>query len=46
MNPAVQPDQMFIPMRYETANRLTFANFDPHSRQPGYKHCAVRVEAA
>ena len=26
-------------------NRLTFADFDPYSRQPAYKGCAVRVRA-
>jgi assimilatory nitrate reductase catalytic subunit len=31
-------------MHYETMNRLTFAAFDPHSRQPAYKACAVKVE--
>jgi anaerobic selenocysteine-containing dehydrogenase len=40
----VQPGQVFIPMHYETANQLTFPAFDPFSRQPSYKHCAVRVE--
>jgi hypothetical protein len=24
-------------------NRLTFAAFDPHSRQPAYKTSAVRI---
>jgi len=24
-------------------NRLTFAAFDPYSRQPAYKACAVRI---
>jgi hypothetical protein len=33
-----------MPMHYETMNRLTFAAFDPHSRQPAYKACAVKVE--
>jgi assimilatory nitrate reductase catalytic subunit len=36
-------------MHYARANQLTFPAFDPHSRQPSYKHCAVRlrkVEAA
>lgn len=32
-------------MHYEAVNRLTFPSYDPHSRQPSYKHCAVRVEA-
>ena len=39
----VKPGQVFIPMHYETMNQLTFAAFDPHSRQPAYKACAVRV---
>jgi anaerobic selenocysteine-containing dehydrogenase len=39
----VQPGQLFIPMHYADTNRLTFASFDPYSRQPSYKHCAVRV---
>jgi assimilatory nitrate reductase catalytic subunit len=42
---SVQEGQLFIPMHYEEANRLTFAEFDPYSRQPSYKHCAVRIEA-
>ncbi len=41
---SVQPGQIFIPMHYGIANQLTRAEFDPHSRQPSYKHCAVRVE--
>jgi assimilatory nitrate reductase catalytic subunit len=40
----VAPGQVFIPMHYETANHLTFAAFDPHSSQPAYKACAVRLE--
>ncbi len=39
----VQPGQVFLPMHYEATNRLTLAHFDPHSRQPSYKNCAVRV---
>ena len=39
----VQPGQLFIPMHYAETNRLTLAIFDPYSRQPAYKHCAVRV---
>jgi assimilatory nitrate reductase catalytic subunit len=45
----VRPGQVFVPMHYAKANQLTFPAFDPHSRQPSYKHCAVRlrpVEAA
>jgi assimilatory nitrate reductase catalytic subunit len=40
----IQPRQVFIPMHYAEANRLTLASFDPYSRQPSYKACAVRVE--
>jgi assimilatory nitrate reductase catalytic subunit len=40
----VRPGNAFIPMHYEGMNRLTFPSFDPYSRQPGYKACAVRVE--
>ncbi len=37
----VQPGQVFVPMHYETVNRLTDSVFDPYSRQPSYKACAV-----
>jgi predicted molibdopterin-dependent oxidoreductase YjgC len=40
----VKTGQVFMPMHYEVTNQLTRAEFDPHSRQPSYKHCAVRVE--
>ena len=40
---SVQAGQVFVPMHYEAANRLTLAHFDPHSRQPSYKNCAVAV---
>jgi assimilatory nitrate reductase catalytic subunit len=46
VTPTVQPGQVFIPMHYAEMNRLTFPSFDPHSRQPSYKHCAVRLEPA
>jgi assimilatory nitrate reductase catalytic subunit len=39
----VQPKQVFVPMHYARTNQLTFAAFDPHSRQPAYKACAVRL---
>jgi len=39
----VRPGQVFLPMHYDQVNRLTFAHFDPFSRQPSYKNCAVRV---
>jgi assimilatory nitrate reductase catalytic subunit len=37
----VQPGQVFIPMHYPAVNELTFPAFDPYSRQPSYKACAV-----
>ena len=30
-------------MHFEETNRLTMPVFDPHSRQPAYKNCAVRL---
>ncbi len=44
VTPSVQPGQVFLPMHYAEVNQLTHPSFDPHSRQPNYKHCAVRVE--
>ncbi|HEV2969444.1 MAG TPA: molybdopterin oxidoreductase family protein, partial [Pirellulales bacterium] len=43
VTPTVQPGQVFLPMHYETVNQLTDAVFDPYSKQPAYKSCAVRV---
>jgi assimilatory nitrate reductase catalytic subunit len=40
---AVRPGELFIPMHGPTINKLTFAAFDPHSRQPAYKACAVNL---
>lgn len=40
----IQAGQVFIPMHYAEANRLTLASFDPYSRQPSYKACAVRID--
>ncbi len=40
----VQPGHVFMPMHYASTNQLTFAAFDPYSRQPAYKGCAVRLE--
>jgi assimilatory nitrate reductase catalytic subunit len=39
----VRPGEVFIPMHGPTINKLTFAAFDPHSRQPAFKACAVDV---
>ena len=43
LTPTVQPGQVFIAMHYDTANQLTDAVFDPYSRQPSYKACAVQL---
>lgn len=45
VTPTVRAGQVFIPMHYEEVNRLTRASFDPYSRQPSYKFCAVKVSA-
>jgi len=39
----VQPGQLFMPMHFPALNQLTFPAFDPHSRQPAYKACAVAI---
>jgi assimilatory nitrate reductase catalytic subunit len=36
--------RVFIPMHFENINRLTNPSFDPYSRQPSFKHCAVRID--
>jgi assimilatory nitrate reductase catalytic subunit len=41
----VQRGQVFVPMHYARSNQLTLASFDPYSRQPAYKACAVKVRA-
>jgi len=41
---SVSPGQVFLPMHYPEVNQLTFAAFDPQSRQPAYKACAVKVQ--
>ncbi|HEV3025031.1 MAG TPA: molybdopterin oxidoreductase family protein, partial [Pirellulales bacterium] len=40
---SVPAGQVFLPMHYETVNQLTHAVFDPYSKQPAYKACAVRI---
>ena len=42
---SVQPGHVFVPMHYEETNRLTDAVFDPYSKQPSYKACAVDVRS-
>jgi len=39
----VRPGQIFLAMHGPAVNELTFAAFDPYSRQPSYKACAVQV---
>lgn len=41
----VRPAEVFLPMHEGTTNLLTFPSFDPYSRQPSYKACAVKVES-
>jgi assimilatory nitrate reductase catalytic subunit len=40
---SVPPGHVFLPMHYEMVNQLTHAVFDPYSKQPAYKACAVRL---
>ena len=44
----IAPGQVFMPFHYAeaNANRVTQSAFDPISREPNYKQCAVRVEKA
>lgn len=44
LTPIVGRGRIFLPMHYEDTNRLTLSHFDPHSRQPSYKNCAVKIE--
>ncbi len=41
----VSKDMVFIPFHFhDCVNRLTLGLLDPHSRQPAFKQCAVRIE--
>ena len=44
----IAPGQVFMPFHYAEANvnQVTQSAFDPISREPNYKQCAVRVEKA
>jgi len=42
----VQRGQVYLPMHFAPVNQLTFPAFDPHSRQPSYKACAVAITCA
>ena len=38
-------DMVFIPFHYhDCVNRLSLGLLDPHSRQPAFKQCSVRIE--
>ena len=43
VTPTIGRHQLFMSMHYPITNRLTLAHFDPYSRQPSYKNCAVRI---
>ncbi|SKB04238.1 nitrate reductase (quinol-dependent), catalytic subunit [Prosthecobacter debontii] len=43
VSPTVSKGQVFLPMHDARVNQLTYWAVDPHSRQPSYKHCAVKV---
>jgi predicted molibdopterin-dependent oxidoreductase YjgC len=42
----IGPGQIFMPFHFAewNANNITQSEFDPISREPNYKQCAVRVE--
>ncbi len=43
----VAPNMVFIPFHFhECVNRLTLGLLDPHSRQPAFKQCSVKIEPA
>ena len=43
----VAPNMVFIPFHFhECVNRLTLGLLDPHSRQPAFKQCAIKIEPA
>ncbi len=46
VTPTVRRGEVFLPMHDEGTNRLTDAVFDPYSKQPSYKSCAVRIRSA
>ncbi|MGE9296734.1 MAG: molybdopterin oxidoreductase family protein [Puniceicoccales bacterium] len=46
LTPITPVGSIFAPMHYHMVNQLTLSSFDPQSRQPNYKACAVRVSKA
>ncbi|WP_459823378.1 assimilatory nitrate reductase NasA [Halorubrum luteum] len=45
MDPAVPADIVWLPIHHPATNELTVAATDPHSAEPHYKSCAVRIES-
>ena len=43
ITPTVAPGNVFMPMHYDQVNQLTLSHFDPYSKQPSYKDCAVKI---
>ncbi len=43
ITPNVKPGEVFMPMHFAETNLLTYPIFDPHSKQPSYKACAVQL---
>jgi len=42
----VAKDSVFVPFHFhECVNRVALGLLDPHSRQPAYKQCAIRIES-
>ncbi|QDT65194.1 molybdopterin oxidoreductase family protein [Calycomorphotria hydatis] len=46
ITPNVQRGHVFVPMHYDQTNQLTLSTFDPYSKQPSYKACAVKLSPA
>ena len=46
MTEVIAPGQVFVPFHFAewNINEVTQDIFDPISREPNYKQCAVRVE--
>lgn len=40
---SLQRGQVFMPMHYPETNQLTLDTFDPYSKEPNYKACAVKI---
>jgi len=43
VTPTIAEGQVFLSMHWPETNLLTQPSFDPSSRQPSYKHCAVEL---